>query len=485
MKRQAFVLAFLLPLAGCAVGPDYTRPDAAVPQAYRGTGEWKVAQPRDEEIRGKWWEAFGDPQLSALVEQVEISNQNVLLADAQFRRAQALIAASRAALFPTLDGNVSVIRSRSPTGVAGGTTTGRINTNRTASLDAGWEVDLWGQFRRSVEASEAGAQASWADLAAARLSAQAELATSYFLLRTIDSQRQLLDDTVATFQKQLELTNNRYAAGVAAKVDVVQAQTQLRSTQADAMDLGVQRAQLEHAIAVLVGKPPAELSIAPAPLEVAMPLVPPAIPSELLERRPDVAAAERRMAAANAQIGVAKAAYFPSLTISATGGGYSSTDPSQWFTAPARFWAIGPAIAQSIFDAGLRRAQTEQAVAAYDATVAAYRQTVLAGFREVEDSLAALRILEEEAKVQEDAVRAARELVALTLNQYKAGTVSFLNVAIVQASQLNNERAAVGILGRRLVAAVSLVRALGGGWSASELPEGELLRTRSDPPAAR
>jgi NodT family efflux transporter outer membrane factor (OMF) lipoprotein len=246
----------------------------------------------------------------------------------------------------------------------------------------------------------------------------------------------------------------------------------------------VQRAQLEHAIAVLAGRPPAELSIAPAPLEVAMPLVPPAIPSELLERRPDVAAAERRTAAANAQIGVAKAAYFPSLTISATGG-YSSADPSQWFTAPARFWAIGPALAQSIFDAGLRRAQTDQAIAAYDATVAAYRQTVLAGFREVEDSLAALRILEEEAKVQEDAVRAARELVALTLNQYKAGTVSFLNVAIVQASQLNNERAAVGILGRRLVAAVSLVRALGGGWRASELPEGELLRTRSDPPAAR
>lgn len=483
MKRQAFALAFLLPLAGCAVGPDYARPDAAVPQAYKGTGEWKVAQPRDEEIRGKWWEIFGDAQLSALVEQVEISNQNVLLAGAQFRRAQALIAASRSSLFPTVGASVSAVRSQSPAGVAGGTTTGRINTNRTASLDAGWEVDLWGQFRRSVEASEAGAQASWADLAAARLSAQAELATSYFLLRTIDTQRRLLDDTVATFQKQLELTNNRYAAGVVAKVDVAQAQTQLRSTQADAIDLGVQRAQLENAIAVLVGRPPAELSIAPAPLDVAMPLVPPAMPSELLERRPDVAAAERRMAAANAQVGVAKAAYFPSLTISATGG-YSSADPSQWFTAPARFWAIGPAIAQSIFDAGLRRAQTDEAIAAYDATVAAYRQTVLSGFREVEDSLAALRILEQEAKVQEDAVRAARETVALTLNQYKAGTVSFLNVAIVQASQLNNERTAVGILGRRLVAAVSLVRALGGGWSASELPEGELLRTRSSPPEA-
>jgi len=483
MKRRAFALAFLVLFAGCAVGPDYVRPDAAVPGAFKEAGEWKVAQPRDDASRGKWWEVFGDPQLNALIEQVEISNQNVLAAEAQFRQARALIAASRSALFPTLGGNVSVIRSRSPSGAVGGTTAGRIITNRTASLDAGWEMDLWGQVRRAVEASEAGAQASSADLAAARLSAQAELASNYFLLRALDAQRQLLDDTAAAFQRQLDLTKNRYAAGVVAKVDVVQAQTQLRSTQADAIDLGVQRAQLEHAIAVLVGRPPAELSIARAPLAVAMPVVPPGMPSELLERRPDVAAAERRVAAANAQIGVAKAAYFPSLTISASGG-YRSADPSQWFTAPSRFWAIGPAIAQSIFDAGLRRAQTEQAIAGYDATVAEYRQTVLAGFREVEDSLAALRILEEEAKVQEEAVRAARELVELTLNQYKAGTVSFLNVAVVQAAQLNNERTAVGILGRRLVSAVSLVRALGGEWSVSDLPDGELLRARTSPPAA-
>jgi len=470
-------------LAGCAVGPDYVLPDAAVPAAYKEAGEWKVAQPRDEASRGKWWEVFGDPQLNALIEQVEISNQNVLAADAQFRQARAFVAASRAALFPTLGGSVSVTRSRSSAGAVGGTTAGRIITNRGASLDAGWEADVWGQFRRAVEASEAGAQASSADLAAARLSAQGEVASNYFLLRTLDAQRQLLDDTAAAFQKQFELTKNRYDAGVAAKVDVVQAQTQLRSTQADAIDLGVQRAQLEHAIAVLVGRPPAELSIARAPLAVSMPAIPPGMPSELLERRPDVAAAERRVAAANAQIGVAKAAYFPSLTISASGG-YRSADPSQWFTAPSRFWAIGPAIAQSLFDASLRRAQTEQAIAGYDATVAEYRQTVLAGFREVEDSLASLRILEEEARVQQDAVLAARESVALTLNQYKAGTVSFLNVAVVQATQLNNERAAVGILGRRLVSAVSLVRALGGGWSASELPDGELLRARTTPPAS-
>jgi NodT family efflux transporter outer membrane factor (OMF) lipoprotein len=335
-------------------------------------------------------------------------------------------------------------------------------------LSAAWEADLWGRLRRAVESGEASAQASAADLAAARLSAQAELASNYFQLRILDAQKQLLEDTVAAFQKSLDLTKNRYDAGVAAKVDLVQAETQLRSTQAQAIDTGVQRAQLEHAIAILIGKAPAGFSIAPAPLAVAMPRVPAGLPSELLERRPDVAAAERRVAAANAQIGVAKAAYFPSLTLSASYGSRSA-DASQWFTVPSRFWSIGPALAQSIFDAGLRRAQTEQAIADYDATVAGYRQAVLAGFQEVEDNLAALRILGEEAEVQEEAVRAARESVLLTTNQYKAGIVSYINVVTVQTTQLNNERTAVGILGRRLVAAVTLVKALGGGWSAAEI----------------
>lgn len=468
MRRGTLVLGLAAALSGCMVGPDYKRPDVQTPQAFKEAGDWKVAQPGDETPRGSWWEVFGDPQLNALIEQVEISNQNVLVAEAQFRQARALVAASRAALFPTLNGNASITRSRSPTGVIGGTTAGRVITNRSASLDAGWELDLWGQVRRAVEANTASSQASSADLAGARLSAQAELAADYFQLRMLDTQKQLLDDTAAAFQKSFDLTKNRYDAGVAAKVDVVQAETQLRSTQADSIDIGVQRAQLEHAIAVLIGKPPSGFSIARAPLAVSMPVVPPSLPSELLERRPDIAAAERRVAAANAQIGVAKAAYFPSLTISASGG-YRSTDVSQWFTAPSRFWSIGPALAQSIFDGGLRRAQTDQAIAGYDATVATYRQTVLSGFQEVEDNLAALRILEEEASVQEDAVRAARESVTLTLNQYKAGTVSFLNVAIVQTAQLNNERTAVGILGRRLVAAATLVKALGGGWNTGEL----------------
>jgi len=462
-------LAFLvLALAGCAVGPDYKRPEVQVAPAYKEAGEWKPAQPQDDLDRGKWWAIFGDPQLDALLQQVEISNQNVLAADAQFRRARAVVAASRSAYFPTLDADVSVVRSRSPTGVIGGTTAGRIITNRSASLNAGWEVDLWGRLRRTVESSEASAQASAADLAAARLSAQAELASDYFQLRILDAQRQLLEDTVAAFQKSLDLTKNRYDAGVAAKVDLVQAETQLKSTRAQAIDTGVQRAQLEHAIAILIGKAPAEFSIAAAPLAVAMPRVPAGLPSELLERRPDVAAAERRVAAANAQIGVAKAAYFPSLTLSGSYGSRSA-DASQWFTVPSRFWSIGPALAQSIFDAGLRRAQTEQAIAGYDATVAEYRQAVLAGFQEVEDNLAALRILGEEAQVQEEAVRASRESVLLTTNQYKAGIVSYINVVTVQTTQLNNERTAVGILGRQLVAAVTLVKALGGGWSAAEM----------------
>jgi len=468
VKSPLAILAAMALTAGCAVGPDYQRPETAAVPEYKEAGDWKLAQPQDHLDRGRWWEVFGDPQLDALLGQVEVSNQNVLAAEAGLRQAQALVNASRSAYFPTLELDASVIRSRSPTGVTGGTTAGRVLTNRSASLSSAWEVDLWGRLRRTVESVEANAQASGADLAAARLSVQAELAADYFQLRALDAQRRLLDDTAAAFGKSQELTRNRYAAGVAAKVDVVQGETQLRSTQAQAVDLGVQRAQLEHAIAVLIGRPPSGFSIAPTPLTATPPRVPPGLPSELLERRPDIAAAERRVAAANAQIGVAQAAYFPSLTLSASYGSRSA-DASQWLTAPSRFWSIGPALVQSIFDAGLRRAQTEQAIASYDATVANYRQAVLAGFQEVEDNLAALRILEEEARVQDEAVRAARESVDLTLNQYKAGIVNYINVVAVQTAQLNNERTAVNILGRRLVAAVGLIKALGGGWNTSAL----------------
>ena len=458
--------AMLALLPACTVGPKYTRPQITTPPAYKEAGDWKVAQPRDAANRGRWWAIFNDAQLNTLVEQINISNQNVRLAEAQYRQARALVQQARAGLFPAVTGNVSATRSGSgsSSGARGG-----VANDYNLSLDAAWEADVWGRVRNSVASSVAGAQASAADLETARLSAQSELAINYYQLRVLDAQRQLLDENVVEFQKSLDLTRNRYAAGVAARVDVVQAETQLKSTQAQAVDIGVQRAQLEHAIAVLIGKAPAEFALAPAALGTAMPQIPPGLPSELLERRPDIAAAERRVAAANAQIGVAQAAFFPQITLSASGG-FASASFAQWLTVPSRIWALGPSVVQSIFDAGLRRARTDQAIAAYDASVASYRQTVLGGFQEVEDNLAALRILEQEARVQEEAVQGARLSVELTLNQYKAGTVSYLSVVTVQTTLLTNQRTAVGILGRQLIAAVTLVKAIGGGWSASDQP---------------
>jgi len=459
-------------LGACASGPEYVRPSVAIPAAYKEAGDWKIAQPQDTVKRGKWWEIFGDAQLNELAGQIDISNQNVRVAEARFQQARALVQSARAGLFPSVTGRGSVTRSGAGSGA---TRSGGAATAYNASVDADWEVDLWGRVRNTVESNAAGAEASAADLEAVRLSAQAELALDYFQLRILDVQRQLLEDSVAAFQKSLDLTRNRYAAGVAGKVDVVQAETQLKSTQAQAIDIGVQRAQLEHAIAILIGRPPAEFALAPISLNLAMPAIPLNLPSELLERRPDIAAAERRVAAANAQVGVAKSAFFPALTLSASAG-FQNSSLAQWLTMPSRVWAVGPAIAQSIFDAGLRRALTDQAIAVYDANVAAYRQTVLGGFQEVEDNLATLRTLEQEAGVQADAVAAARQSVELTLNQYKAGTVSYLNVVAVQTAQLINERTATSILGRRLTAAVTLVKALGGGWSTAELPATEQPR---------
>ena len=462
---RVLAAAALALLAACSAGPKYERPAVDAPAAYKEAGDWKVAQPRDDVKRDKWWEVFGDAQLNSLIAQIDVSNQNVRVAEANFRQARTLVQQARASLFPSVDGRASVSRSRSVgTAARAGTTANNYNL----ALDANYEVDIWGRVRNTVSANVAGAQASAADLEMVRLLAQAELAFNYFQLRVLDQQRQLFDDTVAAFQKSLEMTRNRYTAGVAGKVDLVQAETLLKSTQAQAIEIGVQRAQLEHAIAILVGKAPANFALPPQTAKVAVPVVPLNQPSELLERRPDIAAAERRVAAANARIGVAKSAFFPSLTLSGSAG-FESSRLADW---PSRFWAIGPAIAQSIFDAGLRRALTDQAIAVYDANVAAYRQTVLEGFQEVEDNLAALRILEEQEKVQEEATVAARQSMDLTINQYKAGTVSYLNVVTVQSAWLNNERALVGIRGRRLAAAVTLVKALGGGWNAAELPAG-------------
>jgi NodT family efflux transporter outer membrane factor (OMF) lipoprotein len=462
----AALAGMLTVFTACTVGPDYVRPTAEIPGAYKEMESWKVAQPKDHLTRGAWWEIFNDPQLNALEEQVSISNQSVMVAEAQFRQARALVQAARASYFPTVTVGASPTRS-SRTGTTGVSSTA--TSNYLLLADASWEPDLWGRVRRTVEGSKASAQATAADLESTRLLVQAELAQDYFQLRVLDGQKQLLDATVIAFQKSLELTKNRYAAGVASRADVLSAETQLKTTQAQAIDIGILRAQLEHAIALLVGKPASVFSIPTAPLTSVPPTIPVGIPSELLERRPDIAAAERRMAASNAQIGVAVAAYYPTVTLSASGG-FESSNLSKWLTWPSRFWSVGPGISETVFDGGLRRAQTVAARAAYDANVASYRETVLTGFQEVEDNLAALRILEEEAKVQEEAVKAAQQSITFTTNQYKAGTVNYLNVLVAQTIALNNEITALGIASRRMTASVLLVKALGGGWDVSALP---------------
>ena len=468
--RVALVTATVALVTGCVVGPDYTRPTVITPDAYKEVEGWTVARPQDEARRGAWWEIFADPQLDALAAQVSVSNQTLAVAEAQFRQARALVREARAAYFPTVTLGIGYTRSRQSATLGGvkTATTGPVSTF-TAPLDVSWELDLWGRVRRAVESNAAGAQASAADLETSRLSLQAELAQDYFQLRALDAQKQLLDITASAFQKSLELTRNRYEGGVASRADVAQAEAQLKTTQAQAIDVGVQRAQLEHAIAVLIGRPPSSFSLPEAPLAATPPTIPVGVPSELLQRRPDIAGAERRVAAANAQIGVAVAAFFPSVTLGVSGG-LESGSVSEWFTWPSRVWSVGPTISETVFDGGLRRAQTDQARAAYDATVSAYRQTVLAGFQEVEDNLAALRILEEEAAAQDAAVKAAGQALSLITDQYKAGTVSYLNVIVAQTTALSNEITAVQILGRRMVAAALLVKALGGGWSADNLP---------------
>ena len=487
----------LLLLAGCSVGPDYVRPPAPVPPAYKENVSWKVAQPRDELPRSKWWEIYNDSPLNALEEQVDISNQNIAAAEANFQQALAQIRVARAAYFPTVTGGPSWSRfSRSGTigssnrklaGASGtGVSSSSISTGPGNTLSdyllnfsATWELDIWGLVRRSVEASKATAQASAATLEGARLSAQSTLAQSYFQLRCLDEQIRLLEDITRDNQKILDLTKNRYAQGVAALNDVAIAETTVKTTQAQAIALGVQRAQLEHAIATLMGKPASVFSIPKVPINLSIPPIPAGVPSELLERRPDIATAERNMCAANAQIGVAIAAYYPTVTLSATGG-FESSLPPLWFTWPSRFWSLGAAAAETIFQGGALLAQTAAARAVYDSNVATYRQTVLNGFQQVEDNLAALRILEEEAKVQDEAVKASRLSVKLSTNEYHAGTISTLDLMVVVVTARNNEVTAVTILSSRMTASVQLIMALGGGWKSADLPE-VFLR----PPEAR
>ncbi|HEX9464559.1 MAG TPA: efflux transporter outer membrane subunit [Alphaproteobacteria bacterium] len=465
----------VLALGACTVGPDYVRPPAATSAAFKEVPQgWKVAQPADAFTRGTWWEIYSDPVLDGLERQVEISNQNLKAFEAAFRQASAIIGEARAQYFPTVGTSAAVTRSQQGAGsigTGGGTTfVGDPHTRyQFQAVLSNWELDLWGRIGRLVEGDLATAQATAGDLMSARLSAQAQLASAYFQLRVNDELKRLLDATVEAFTRSLQITQNRYRSGTAARSDVAQAQAQLDSTRAQAINVGVQRALLEHAIAVIIGKAPSEFSLPAAPAAFTIPVIPPDLPSALLERRPDIAAAERRIAAANAQIGVAIAAYYPTLTLSGTYA-YAGLQTRAEFSPTTRLWSVGGTLAETMFDGGLRRSQVEVARAAYDQSVANYRQTVLTAFQQVEDNLAQMRILEEQAVVQADAVRAAREAERLTLNQYLAGVVAYTSVITVQTVALTNEQTELTILQNRLTASVVLIQALGGGWDASQLP---------------
>jgi NodT family efflux transporter outer membrane factor (OMF) lipoprotein len=481
MARRLVSFLLLALAAGCAVGPNYKTPAAEIPAAFKEAAPpgspaaapeaWKPAEPRDETLRGKWWEVFGDKELNTLEDEVNVSNQSIAQAEAQFRGARAAVRIARADYFPTVTATASVTRSQAPTSKAPpGTPTGPVNTF-SLPVDLSYEVDVWGRVRRNVESSVASAQASAADLETVKLTMQTEVALDYFQLRGLDTEKDLLDTNVAAYEKALQLTVNRFNQGVASGVDVAEAQTLLETTRAQATDLSVSRAQLEHALATLTGHAASDFSIAPTAGLSPPPAIPAGVPSELLERRPDIAGNERRVAAANAQIGVAIAAYFPHLLLAASGG-YESSTLADWFSLPSRFWSIGPSLVATLFEGGKRRAVTEQARAFHEASVAVYRLNVLTAFQDVEDNLAALRILSDEAAQQEAAVAAAEKSLTIARNRYLAGIATYLEVVTAEATALTNERVGVGIRVRRLTAAVNLIKALGGGWHASELPYG-------------
>jgi NodT family efflux transporter outer membrane factor (OMF) lipoprotein len=461
----------VLHVCGCTVGPKYNRPSAEVPPAYKEVGNWKRAQPNDLNLGDNWWELFLDPQLHALEEQVNVSNQNLRAAEAQYTQSRAVLRYNRAAYFPSINGGTSATRNRISNNRPPSLATNGISYNDfQIPFELSYEVDVWGRVRRTVESYRAQAQASAADLAAVNLSMHAQLALFYFQARALDAEEQLLNSTVRQYEQALELIENRFAGGLASDLEVQQARTQLETTRAQAVDVGVARAQYEHAVAVLIGKPPAEFSLAALPLTTPPPPIPAGLPSELLERRPDIAAAERLMASANAQIGVAKAAYYPTLSLGATGG-FESGVITTLISGPSMLWSAGGSAVEPLFDAGRRRANLDQAIAGYDQAVANYRETVLTGFQQVEDNVAALRILEHEAQVQDKAVTAAQKYLELAVTRYKGGVTSYLEVTTAQSAALSDEVTAVNILGRRMVYAVTLVQALGGGWDRSSLPD--------------
>jgi NodT family efflux transporter outer membrane factor (OMF) lipoprotein len=469
--RLGLTALVLLLSAGCMVGPDYSTPSVPMTAAYKEDQGWKLARPLDQIPRGRWWEIFGDPQLNALEEQVTEANQNVKIAEARFRQARALIGFFRAGLFPLVTAGASAISLRNSTNRPNASGFGGASTRDfLVTGDVSYEIDLWGRIRRSVNSARDEAQATAADLETAKLSLQAELAFDYFELRSADAQQRLLNDTVKAFDEALQLTTRRFEGGAAPKSDVAQARTQLETTQVQATDIAVQRAQFEHAIATLIGKPPADFSLPPAPLDLLPPDIPVGVPSELLERRPDIAAAERRVAEANEQIGIAKAAFFPTVTLNALFG-LESSSVHNFGGWQSFLWAVGSSVAQTIFDAGRRRATSEAALANYDGTVASYRQATLDAFQQVEDNLAALRILEQETQQQARAVASAQESLQLFTNRYKGGVDNYLQVITAQTTALTNERNQVDILRRRMDASVLLVKALGGGWNVADLPE--------------
>jgi NodT family efflux transporter outer membrane factor (OMF) lipoprotein len=478
--------ALLMTMAGCMVGPNYKRPAAPAPPAYKengGTtstvppppdlpgGQWKPVQPSDQAIRGKWWENYGDSGLNSLEEKVSVSNQTLKAAEQQYIQARAALQQVRSNLFPTF--NLGTADSRN-----------HVSSNRPVSSalsktqyndfvitgQAAWEPDFWGQIRRSVESSRSTAQATAADLANVELSLRSELALDYFQLRGLDTQKQLLDATVVSFQRYYDLTVTRFKGGVSTQSDVELADTQLQTTRAQAIDVTVARAQFEHAIATLIGEPASSFSLPPAPLDLPLPQLPVGMPSELLERRPDIAGFERRMQAANAQIGVARAAYFPNVNLNGAGG-VESLALGTLIQGPSTLWSVGGSAAETVFDAGRRRAATQQAQAAYDATVANYRESVLNAFQEVEDNLAALRILQDEAITEQTAVAAAQRSLNLSTSRYKDGVTTYLEVLTAQTALLTNQRTAADITTRQFSANVQLIKALGGGWDQTQLPK--------------
>ena len=483
--RLSPALCLLLLLTGCMVGPKYQKPPVPMapaykeppPDSYKESDEWKTSHPNAASLRGNWWEIFGDAQLNALEEQLTVSNQDLKMAEARFRQARTMVRYNRAGLFPTIsvDSNIQSLRLSPnqpyfPANVGSGS-----RGEFTLPFDFSYEVDLWGRIRRTVTSAGEEAQATAADLQTVALSLHAELAVDYFELRSADAQQSLLDETVKAYADMVQLTTDLLNGGAAPESDVIQARTQLDTARVQDTDIGVMRAQYEHAIAILIGKPPAVFSVPAAPLNIPPPAIPVGLPSQLLERRPDIAASERRVAEANEAIGIARAAYFPSLVIGATGG-LEGSSIANWFAWPSRFWAVGPSMVQTIFDGGRRRATSEGALANYDATVANYRETTLTAFQQVEDNLAALRILEHEAQQQREAVAEAQRGVQIFTNRYQSGVDPYLQVVSAQTIALLNERNEVDILRRRMDASVLLIKGLGGGWDVAKLPQISSMR---------